>query len=95
MEKRVTVDGIEVRIDPEKIADIDIVELAVESADEEAGEFSQMRATIALFKAVFGEKQYAKIKEAMRAKSENGVVTTQEMAEFFGKVGNASQALKK
>ena len=33
MEKRVTVDGIEVRIDPEKIADIDIVELAVESAD--------------------------------------------------------------
>ena len=95
MEKRVTVDGIEVRIDPEKIADIDIVELAVESADEEAGEFAQMRATIALFKAVFGEEQYVKIKEAMRAKSENGVVTTQEMAEFFGKVGNASQALKK
>ena len=95
MEKRVTVDGIEVRIDPDKIADIDIVELAVESADEEAGEFAQMRATIALFKAVFGEKQYVKIKEAMRAKSENGVVTTQEMAEFFGKVGEASSALKK
>ena len=95
MEKRVTVDGIEVRIDPEKISDIDIVELAVASSDEEAGEFAQMRATIALFKAVFGEEQYAKIKEAMRAKSENGVVTTQEMAEFFGKVGNASQALKK
>ena len=95
MEKRVTVDGIEVRIDPEKISDIDIVELAVASADEEAGEFAQMRATIALFKAVFGEEQYVKIKEAMRAKSENGVVTTQDMVEFFGKVGNASQALKK
>lgn len=95
MEKRVTVDGIEVRIDPEKLADIDIVELTVASADEEAGEFSQIRATIALFKAVFGEKQYAKIKEAMRAKSENGVVTTQEMVEFFGKVVEASSAVKK
>lgn len=95
MEKRVTVDGIEVTIDPEKLADIDIVELAVASADEEAGQFVQMSATIKLFKAVFGDEQYTKIKDALRAKSENGIVATQDMAEFFGKVGEAVSELKK
>ena len=95
MEKRVTVDGIEVTIDPEKMADIEIVELAVAAADEESGQFAQMGATIKLFKAVFGEEQYESIKSALRAKSDNGTVTAMDLSEFFSKVGQAVAALKK
>lgn len=94
MEKRVTVDGIEVRIDPEKMADIEIVEAVVEANDDQASEIDRLAATVRLFKLVYGGEQYARIKDALRAKSKDGVVSADDMAKFFGDTSAAFNALK-
>lgn len=94
MEKRATVNGVEVRIDPDKMRDIDVVEAVVEANDDQASEIDRLAATVRLFKLVYGDEQYARIKDALRAKSEDGVVSADDMAKFFGDTSAAINALK-
>ena len=94
MEKRATVNGVEVRIDPDKMRDIDVVEAVVEANDDQASEIDRLAATVRLFKLAYGDEQYARIKDALRAKSKDGIVSADDMAKFFGDTSAAFNALK-
>lgn len=94
MERTVNVDGIEVSVDPVRLADMDLIEAVCEANDEEEDGFKRIGATVRMFRLVFGDEQYERIKSELRGRSENGVVTIKDLSEFFKRMGEVSQELK-
>lgn len=84
-EQSVTVRGITVRVSPEAFDDIDLLE---DLADAEAG---NALLYVAIFKRVFGEGQYDRVKKELA--DENGRTSITAMSEFFTDVVNAVNAL--
>lgn len=94
MEKTIVVDGIEVTVDPVKLSDMDVVEAVCEAQAEEENDFKRVGATVRMFRLMFGDEQYERIKSELRERSENGVVTMFDLADFFKRMGEVSSELK-
>lgn len=94
MEKTIEVDGISVTFDPVKASDVDVLEALCAVQDEQNDDFHRASETFRFMRLIFGNEQFERIKNELRAKNPDGVATIQDVNAFFVRVSEVSGEVK-
>ena len=79
----IVVDGVEVHVAADRMADIDVVEAIADVNAPELDEMGVLRACIHLFRATFGD-EYRRIKDELRERN-GGELSAEQMGNFFNR----------
>lgn len=88
--KAVEVDGITVKVDPERLEDYELVEAIAEASSDEGDDMSRLAASVRMFKLILGDC-YGDVKTQLREKR-GGKLSVQDMVEFSVAVLNGAGA---